>query len=125
MNLAIAVVAGVLVAVAIGCVRQALRPPAPTPRRWALAGVGRGEAQRLAVAIGCAVVVLLVSGWVVAWRPGCIGGACHGTRVERKPDRGVRYLCASNSRSVSIARSQASSTSTPRKPKRSAAVTLP
>lgn len=66
MNLAIAVVAGLLVALAVGCVRQAVRAPAPTPRRRALSGVGRREVRRLAVAIGCAVVVLLLSGWLVA-----------------------------------------------------------
>ena len=66
MNLAIAVFAGLLVAVAAGCVRQAVRAPTPTPRRQALAGVGSREAKRLAVAIGCAVVVLLLSGWLVA-----------------------------------------------------------
>lgn len=66
MNLAIAVVADLLVAVAVGCVRQAVRAPTPTPRRHALSGVGSREAQGLAVAIGCALIVLLLSGWLVA-----------------------------------------------------------
>ena len=65
MNLAIAVTAGVLVALAVVCVRFAVRPPHPRPRR-ARPGRGRREAQRAALASGVGLVVLLVSGWLVA-----------------------------------------------------------
>ena len=66
MNLAIAVTAGVLVAVAVGCVRQAWRPPSSAPAGRTRPGWAGWEARRLAVAVGAGMVVLLVSGWLVA-----------------------------------------------------------